>query len=261
MRIHGLFEILKRFAAETQALAGYSVRLAVRLIGRPFYVAETLDQMYFLGVGSLFLVVLTGIFAGQGLALQFSIELAEFGSKNYLGRVMVIAIVRELGPVLTGLMVAARVAAGITAEIGSMKSSEQIDALVAFGVDPIRRLAVPRFWAILLMLPILTICCDFVAIVGGWVIAVYIAHISSTAYWTNIISKLSLGNFVIGLGKPFLFAVIISTISTFMGFRTMGGTRGVGRSTTNSVVACSITILFVNFLFTRLIVPQLKGLL
>ncbi|HUU45734.1 MAG TPA: ABC transporter permease [Acidobacteriota bacterium] len=256
-----LLNILKRFAGDLQGLVFYSGSLAKRLFGRPFYLAETLDQMYFLGVGSLFLVVLTGMFAGQGMALQFSIELADFGSKNYLGRVMVIAIVRELGPVLTGLMVAARVAAGITAEIGSMKSSEQIDALVAFGVDPIRKLAVPRFWAIFIMMPVLTIICDFVGIVGGYIIAVYVAHISSTAYWTNVIFKLSLGNIIVGLSKPFLFALIIATISTYMGFKTRGGTRGVGRSTTDSVVACSITILFVNFMFTRLIVPMLNGLI
>ncbi|MEW5874320.1 MAG: ABC transporter permease [Candidatus Zixiibacteriota bacterium] len=251
----------RRFAWDVQELTKYSIRLFGRLFGRPFYFMETVEQMYFLGIGSLFLVVLTGVFAGQGMALQFSIELADFGSKNYLGRVMVIAIVRELGPVLAGLMVAARVASGIAAEIGSMKSTEQIDALTAFGVDPIRKLAVPRFWALLVMLPVLTIICDFVAIYGGYIIAVYIAHISGTAYWTNVIAKLNLGNLIIGLSKPFLFAVIIATISTYIGFGTTGGTRGVGRSTTDSVVACSITILFINFLFTRLIVPHLKGLL
>lgn len=254
-------DILRRFAYDVQGLTFYGGRLLTKLFGRPFYFADLLEQMYFLGVGSLFLVVLTGMFAGQGMALQFSIELADFGSKNYLGRVLAIAIIRELGPVLAGLMVAARVAAGITAEIGSMKSSEQVDALVAFGVDPIRKLAVPRFWALFIMLPILTIVCDFIAIAGGYVIAVYIAHISGTVYWTNVIYKLTLGNFIIGLTKPFLFAVIIATISTYMGFTTKGGTKGVGRSTTNSVVACSITILFINFLFTRLIVPQLKGLM
>lgn len=258
LRLLGIF---RNFAYEVQGLAFYSGRLARRLFIRPFYVADLVEQMYFLGAGSLFLVVLTGIFAGQGMALQFSIELADFGSKNYLGRVMAIAIIRELGPVLTGLMVAARVAAGVTAEIGSMKSSEQIDALVAFGVDPLSKLAVPRFWALLIMLPVLTIVCDFVAIGGGYLIAIFIAHTSGTAYWTNVVHKLTLGNFIVGLSKPFLFAIIITTISTYMGFTTVGGTKGVGRSTTNSVVACSITILFINFLFTRLIVPQLKGLL
>jgi phospholipid/cholesterol/gamma-HCH transport system permease protein len=256
-----LLDILLNFASDVQDLTFYAGRLTKRLFGRPFYVAEFVEQMYYLGVGSLFFVVLTGMFAGQGMALQFSIELADFGSKNYLGRVMTIAIVRELGPTLTGLMVAARVASGITAEIGSMKSSEQIDALTAFGVDPIRKLAVPRFWALFIMMPILTIICDFVALAGGYVIAIYIAHTSGTAYMSNVVAKLTFGNFIIGLSKPFLFAIIISVIATFMGFRTVGGTKGVGRSTTNSVVACSITILFLNFLFTRLIVPHLKGLL
>ncbi len=256
-----LLNILKRFAWDTQELAKYSLKLFKRLFTRPFYFVETVEQMYYLGVGSLFLVVLTGTFAGQGLALQFSIELADFGSKNYLGRVMMISIVRELGPVLTGLMVAARVAAGITAELGSMKSSEQIDALTAFGVDPIRKLAVPRFWALFVMLPVLTIVCDFVAIVGGYIIAIYIAHISGSAYWTNVIHKLTLGNIIVGIVKPFIYAVVISTISTHMGFSTEGGTKGVGRSTTDSVVACSITILFVNFMFTRLISPLLKGIM
>lgn len=255
------WRIIRRFAWDIQELSKYTIRLFARLFGRPFYFTEMVEQMYFLGIGSLFLVVLTGMFAGQGMALQFSIELAEFGSKNYLGRVVTIAIVRELGPVLTGLMVAARVASGIAAEIGSMKSTEQIDALTAFGVDPIRKLAVPRFWALMVMVPVLTIICDFVAIYGGYIIAIYIANISGTAYWTNVLAKISLGNVIVGLSKPFLFAVIIATISTYVGFSTVGGTRGVGRSTTDSVVACSITILLLNFLFTRLIVPQLKGIL
>jgi phospholipid/cholesterol/gamma-HCH transport system permease protein len=187
--------------------------------------------------------------------------LADFGSKNYLGRVMAIAILRELGPVLTALMVAARVASGITAEIGSMKSSKQLDAMRAFGIEPIRKLAVPRFWALLIMLPALTLVCDFVAIVGGYIIAVFIAHISPAAYWSNFIEKVSLGNMIIGTVKPFLFAIIISCISCYLGFATTGGTKGVGRSTTKSVVAASISILFINFAFTRLVVPQLKGLL
>ena len=251
----------KNFLMDVQGLTHFSLQLFGRSFGRPFYFTEFVEQMHFLGVGSLFLVVLTGIFAGQAIALQFSIELADFGSKNYLGRVMAVAILRELGPVLTALMVAARVASGITAEIGSMKSSEQLDAMRAFGVDPIRKLAVPRFWAMLIMLPALTLVCDFVAIFGGYIIAVFIAHISPSAYWSNFIDKVSLGNMIIGTVKPFLFAIIISTTSCYLGFATTGGTKGVGRSTTKSVVATSINILFINFAFTRLIVPQLKGLM
>jgi len=256
-KVHGL----KRFISDVQGLFFFSLKLFRYSVGRPFYFAELLEQMHFLGIGSLFLVVLTGIFAGQAIALQFSIELADFGSKNYLGRVMAVAILRELGPVLTALMVAARVSSGITAEIGAMKSSEQLDAMRAFGVDPIRKLAVPRFWALLLMLPPLTLACDFVAIVGGWVVAVFIAHISPSAYWSNFIDKVSLGNIIISMAKPFIFAIIIATISCYMGFSTRGGTKGVGQSTTLSVVASSINILFINFAFTRLVVPHLKGLM
>ena len=133
---------LKHFAYETQSLFFFSMKMVRGMIGRPLYLLETREQMYLVGIGSLYLVVLTGIFAGQGFALAFSVELADFGAKNYLGRIMAIAIVRELGPVLTGLMIAARVAAGITAEIGAMKSSNQIDAMTSFGIDPIRKLAV-----------------------------------------------------------------------------------------------------------------------
>ncbi len=232
-----------------------------RSFTRPFYVASLVEQMYFLGVGSLFLVVLTGMFAGQALAFQFSIELADFGSKNYLGRVMAISIIRELGPVLTALVVAGRVAAGITAELGAMRSSEQLDAMQAFGIDPIRKLAVPRCWALVLMLPALTIVGDFVSLVGGYLIAVFIAHISPSAYWANVIEKLSLGNIIIGTAKPFIFAIIIATISCYLGLTARGGTKGVGRATTKSVVASSINILLFNFAFTRLIVPHLQGLM
>ena len=114
--------------------------MVAAIFTRPFYLAEIMEQMYSIGIGSLYLVVLTGVFAGQGFALAFSVELADFGAKNYLGRIMAISIVRELGPVLTALMIAARVAAGITAELGAMKSSNQIDAMFAFGIDPIKKL-------------------------------------------------------------------------------------------------------------------------
>jgi len=173
---------LKHFAYELQCQFLFSLKMVVAVFSRPFYHAETLEQMYNIGVGSLYLIVLTGIFAGQGFALAFSVELADFGAKNYLGRIMAISIIRELGPVLAGLMVAARVAAGITAEIGAMKSSNQLDAMVAFGVDPIKKLAVPRLLALMVMVPALSIICDVIAIVGGWVIALFIAHVTSTMY-------------------------------------------------------------------------------
>jgi len=252
---------LKKFIFEVDQLSRFSVRMILSLFGRPIYLAETMEQMYLIGIGSLFLITLTGIFAGQGMALQFSMELADFGSKNYLGRIMVLAIVRELGPTLTALMVAARVAAGITAEIGSMKSSNQLDALLAFGIDPIRKLAAPRLIALVVMVPTLTVACDFIALMGGWVIALFISHISTTTYFSAVNARLTFGNVFIGLLKPFIFAFIIAFVSCYKGFTTSGGTKGVGRSTTESVVISSITILIVNFIITKVVFTFLKGYL
>lgn len=231
------------------------------LFGPPFYYKETLEQMYLIGIGSLYLVVLTGLFAGQGFALAFSNELADFGAKNYLGRIMSISVVRELGPILTGLMIAARVASGITAEIGAMKSSNQLDAMAAFGIDPIKKIAGPRLISLLIMAPVLTIVCDVIAIAGAWVIAVYIAHISSTLYWANVFERLVFGNLFFGLIKPIIFGFIIAVVACYRGFASEGGTKGVGQATTNSVVLASITILMVNFFFTKVIFPYLKGYL
>lgn len=209
----------------------------------------------------MYLVVLTGVFAGQGFALAFSAELADFGAKNYLGRIMAIAIIRELGPVLAGLMVAARVAAGITAEIGAMKSSNQIDAMVAFGVDPMKKLVVPRLIALVMMLPVLTVICDFISLLGGWVIAHFIAHVTTTMYWSAVRERLTFGNLFIGQLKPVVFSFIIAFIACYKGFTSVGGTKGVGRATTESVVLSSITILVVNFFITKIVFSVIKGYL
>jgi len=252
---------LKNFAYELQRLFFFSLRMLAALFGQPFYVTETLEQMYLIGVGSLYLLVLTGVFAGQGLALAFSVELADYGAKSYLGRIMAIAIIRELGPILAGLMIAARVAAGITAEIGAMKSSNQLDAMIAFGIDPIRKIAVPRLIALVIMVPALTIICDAIAILGAYFVAVFVAHVTSTTYWTNVRGRLIFGNIFIGLLKPFVFSFIIAFISCYKGFTSEGGTKGVGRATTNSVVMASITILIVNFFITKVIFSLIKGYL
>ncbi len=251
----------KNFAYETQNLFFFSLRLVGAFFSRRWYVTETMEQMYLIGVGSLYLVVLTGIFAGQGFAFAFSMELADFGAKNYLGRILAISIIRELGPVLTGLMFAARVAAGITAEIGAMKSTHQIDAMVAFGIDPIKKIAVPRTIALIVMLPMLTIICDAIALLGGWVIAVLVAHVTSTMYWSAVRERLIFGNIFVGLMKPVVFSFVIAFIACYKGFASKGGTKGVGQATTQSVVMASITILIVNFFITRVVFSWLKGYL
>lgn len=252
---------LKNFAFEFQSLFFFSIKMLRSLWGRPFYIAETLEQMYLIGVGSLYLVVLTGLFSGQGFALAFSNELADFGAKDYLGRIMAIAMVRELAPTLTGLMVAARVASGITAEIGSMKGSAQLDAMVAFGIDPIKKVAAPRLISLIIMVPVLTIVCDAVSITGGWIIAKYIAHMSTTLYWASVEERLVFGNIFIGILKPAIFSFVIAFISCYKGFSSEGGTKGVGTATTQSVVMTSITILLVNFFITKVVFPILKGYL
>jgi phospholipid/cholesterol/gamma-HCH transport system permease protein len=253
--------LLKHWAFESQSLFFFSLRMLGSLFKRPFYFNETMEQMYLIGVGSLFLVVLTGAFSGQGFALAFSQELAAFGAKDYLGRIMSMAIVRELGPTLTGLMVAARVASGITAEIGAMKSSNQIDAMVAFGIDPIRKIARPRLISLMIMVPVLTIVCDAVAILGGWVIGLFIANVTSTMYWSSVVYKLNFGNMLMGIIKPICFSFVIAFIACYFGFTAKGGTKGVGRATTNSVMMASITILIVNFLITKIVGSILAGYL
>ena len=215
--------------------------------------------MYLIGVGSLYLVVLTGLFSGQGFALAFSNELADFGAKNYLGRIMSLAIVRELGPTLTGLMIAARVSSGITAEIGAMKSSNQINAMKAFGIDPIKKIAAPRLIALMVMVPALTIVCDVIAITGGWIIAIFIANVSSTVYWSSVQERMIFGNVFLGLVKPVVFSFVIAFISCYKGFESEGGTKGVGRATTDSVVMSSVTILVVNFFITKVVGGWMKG--
>ncbi|HEX2897713.1 MAG TPA: ABC transporter permease [candidate division Zixibacteria bacterium] len=237
------------------------MKMVYGLFGRPFYWAETREQMYLIGVKSLFLIALTGVFAGMGFALAFAVELADFGAKNYLGRIMSISIVRELGPVLSGLMIAARVASGITAEIGAMKSSDQLDAMVAFGIDPIKKVAVPRLISLLIMVPALTVVMDVIAIIGGWFVASFVSNVSSNLYWSTVREKLIFGNMFLGILKPVAFSLIIASVSCYKGFNSEGGTKGVGRATTESVVLSSISILIVNFFITKVIFATIRGYL
>lgn len=246
-------ERFKKFLLGLQEIFFFAIRMFGALLRPPWYFRETYEQLYFIGVGSLFLIVLTGIAAGQALALQTTKELADFGAKDYIGRIMTISVLRALGPVLTGLMVAARVASGITAEIGAMRSSNQIDALIAFGTDPIKKLAVPRLVSLLIMLPALTLITDAIAITGGFLIAKFISHVSAHLYWANVKQKLTYGNFLVGIVKPFAFAIIIAAVACYKGFTARGGTKGVGLATMESVVISSITILVVDFLLTKVV--------
>ena len=219
----------------------------------PRYPNEILGQMDSLGVGSLSIVVLTGMFTGMVLALQSSATLDVFGARPYVGRLVSLSMVRELGPVLTALMVAGRVGSGMAAELGSMVVTQQIDALRVLGTDPIRKLVVPRVIAAGIMVPLLTIISDTLGIFGGSLISVFQLKLSWAYYWRSIGQALGINDLVMGLTKPIMFGLILATVGCFMGLRTSGGTRGVGISTTQSVVVASVMILISDFFMTKVL--------
>ena len=240
---------------------------AVRYIGsRPFYWRDTIQQMDVIGVGSLGIVLLTGLFTGMVLALQSSIEMKRFGASIYIGRLVGASAVRELGPVLTALMVAGRVGSGMAAQLGSMKVTEQIDALNVIGTDPIKKLVTPRLVAALIMLPLLTVITDIVAIFGGMMIATIKLDLTTDLYMRSVYETLAGSGFIFGvvpkdvlggLIKPFFFGGIIAMTGCYFGLQTRGGTEGVGVSTTRAVVTASILILAVDYFLTQLMITFL----
>jgi phospholipid/cholesterol/gamma-HCH transport system permease protein len=219
----------------------------------PRYSREILAQMDSLGVGSLSIVVLTGMFTGMVLALQSAASLDAFGARPYVGRLVCISMVRELGPVLTALMVTGRVGSGMAAELGSMVVTQQIDALRVLGSDPARKLVAPRMLAGMLMVPVLTIISDTLGIFGGGLISVFSLKLSWAYYWRSVANALALNDLVMGLGKPVAFGFILASVGCHMGLKTSGGTQGVGASTTRSVVAASVMILATDFFITKLL--------
>lgn len=244
-------------------LAGKSIRF---IFVRPFYPQDVVQQMDAIGVQSLGIVVLTGFFTGMVLALQSSVQLKTFGATMYIGRLVTASMIRELGPVLAGLMVAGRVGSGIAAQLGSMRVTEQIDALNTLGTDPIKKLATPRLIAALVMLPILTIITDVAGILGGNVIATAYLDLPSSLYWRTVWEQIAAGgftfkyvpnDFIHGLVKPFVFGGIIATIAAHFGLTTKGGTEGVGISTTRTVVMASISILIVDYFITQTLLAVL----
>jgi phospholipid/cholesterol/gamma-HCH transport system permease protein len=232
-------------------LIGSAARASV---SRPFYVHDVVEQFDVIGVGSLTVVLLTGLFTGAVLALQTGITLDQFGARPYVGRLVSASMVKELGPVLTALMITGRVGSGIAAELGSMGVTDQINALRALGTDPIRKLVVPRVLAGLFMVPVLTVISDSVGVVGGWLIASYQLGVASSLYWSSITEGLYIQDAWMGLIKPFFLGFVIVTIGCHVGLRARGGTQGVGRATTQAVVAASVAVLAVDFFVTKLLV-------
>ncbi len=236
------------------------------IFARPFYGGDVVQQMDAIGVQSLAIVLLTGFFTGMVLALQSSVQLKTFGATMYIGRLVAASMIRELGPVLAGLMVAGRVGSGIAAQLGSMRVTEQIDALNTLGTDPIKKLVTPRVLAALIMVPTLTIINDLAGILGGNVIAKAYVGIPTSLYWRTVWEQIAAGGFALkyvphdfvhGLVKPFVFGGIISLVGCHFGLKTSGGTEGVGIATTRTVVTASILILVVDYFITQLLLAFL----
>jgi phospholipid/cholesterol/gamma-HCH transport system permease protein len=248
-----------RFGRKGQAAVEYVGGLAQLVVQtfracftRPFYPSEILRQMDEIGVKSVSITGITALFTGMVLALQTAYSLAAFGGKLFIGRVVSLSLVRELGPVLTALMVGGRVGSGITAEIGSMTVTEQVDALRGMAVSPIRRLVVPRVLATVFMMPVLTALADVLGILGGLFIAVVDLQMTAQDYLTSIWQQLAISDIMSGLGKTFFFGLEIAAIGCYNGLTVEGGAASVGEATTRTVVFASICVLISDFFLTKL---------
>ena len=245
---------LKKAALDVQEYVLLVVATFRSTFSRPYYRYDIVEQFDLIGWGSLTVVLLAGLFTGMALASQSGLTLDTFGARPVVGRLVSASMIKELGPVLTALMLTGRVGSGIAAELGSMVVTDQINALRALGTDPTRKLVVPRVLAGIVMAPLLTVVSDFIGILGGWVIARYQLQVSSSLYWASVTKGLYFADVWMGLSKPFVFGFLIVTIACHVGLRTQGGTAGVGKSTTVSVVAGSVAVIAADFFVTQIFI-------
>ena len=251
-----MLDFLKTPVETFQEFLFLSGRAFRNIFRSPHYSDDIILQMDAIGVGSLFIVSLIGFFSGVVMALQMSRALSTYGAQGQIGQIVSITLVRELGPVLASLLVAGRNASGIASELGSMRVTEQIDAMRALGTDPIQKLVTPRLIAMALMLPLLTIIADFLGLIGGYFIAYSMLNITTSQYWSTAWRVLEYNDLTQGLLKPFLFAIVIALVGCYYGINTTGGTQGVGRSTTKAVVVASVWI----FIITAMLDPLFVNL-
>ena len=261
LAVAGVTRSVKAGLLELQEIFFFAGRVVRASFRRPFYTREAFEAMDHLGVGSVGVVVLAGVFAGEALALQIVRQLSDFGAVSLTGGAMSLGVVRDLGPVLTGLIVSGRVASSVAAELGGMVLGKQVVAIQVYGEDPIQKLVVPRVLALALMVPLLTLFADAISIVGGELIARLIGNLSPAVYWAGVKANLTLKTLVIGTAKPMVFGIVIGIIACYVGLRTTGGTMGIGIATRKAVVWNSIAILTVNLLITQLGFRILEGLL
>jgi phospholipid/cholesterol/gamma-HCH transport system permease protein len=244
---------ITRFVYELQETSIMLWRSIAGLRKRPRYFGELIDQMDVIGVGSLPIIVLTGFFTGGVLILQAYPTLAYYGAQSQAGQGVATTLIRELGPVLAALMVAGRVGSAISAELGSMVVSQQIDAMRALGTSPIRKLVTPRIAALVITLPLLTVTADLFGLIGGGIVAAQLYGLDSNLYISSVRSGVDIDDLIGGIMKPLVFGLIIGTISCYKGLHTSGGTVGVGRSTTSAVVSSSINVIIADFFLSKLL--------
>jgi phospholipid/cholesterol/gamma-HCH transport system permease protein len=218
----------------------------------PKYFRLIVLEVETMGVSSLGVALTAAVFTGMVFALQSAVNMARFGAENYVGPVSALAILRELGPVLTAILVGGKVASGITAELGSMKVTEQIDALRTLGVNFIKRLIVPRVLASLLVFPLLTVLADVLGVLGGMLIIYVERGTDMWAYWNTTTYWVVPRDFLMGIGKSFFFGGIVTLIGCYNGLNTTGGTEGLGRATTATVVQVTMGVIVSDFLLTKL---------
>ena len=238
---------------EVQDFALLAYRAMTGLLRKPRYLDDLGMQMDIIGTGSILIIMLTGFFTGGVMALQSAKSLKAFGAVNLTGQLVSLSLVRELGPVLTALMVAGRVGSGIASQLGSMVVTQQIDAMRALGTDPTKKLVAPRMVATTMMVPLLTVVADLFGLIGGWIVSLYTLRLNTALYWNTALRSLTYNDALEGLLKPLVFGYIIGMVGCYCGLRTTGGTSGVGRSTTQAVVAASILVIIADFFISKVI--------
>ena len=253
MAINAIDRTARQIVLTLQDYSLFAGRAFLNLFRPPIYWTDFLIQSDIIGFGSLTIVILAGFFTGGVLALQSSATLSAFGATAVTGRLVSLTMIRELGAVLTGIMVSGRNASSIASELGSMIVTEQIDAMRALGVDPMRKLVTPRIFACIAMLFFLTIVANACGIAGGAAVTIFLNHQDGTQYFHQAYEGLRYPDIIQGLVKPLFFGYILGSIGCFYGMRTTGGTEGVGRSTISAVVNSSVLIIFVDFLLTHVL--------
>jgi len=250
--MRALLERIGHLVEEVGSLAQLGGRSLSALVRPPYEVGAWIRQMDQIGVRSLGVAGITTVFTGMVLALQTAYSLPGLGVKYYIGTVVSKSLVRELAPVLVALIVGGRIGSGMTAELGTMKVTEQIDALRSMAADPVKKLVAPKLAATLFMLPILTLIGDLLGILGGLVIAVFELGLTAKFYWSDVLASTTVADVASGVGKSVFFAFFITVVACRSGLTAEGGADGVGRSTTNTVVLASILVLISDFFLTKL---------